>query len=68
MAILDSLKKLIIGSEPEPIPVLGRNEKCWCGSGRKYKACHMATDDRKRSAERASAMRQKQHNPASRGF
>lgn len=20
---------------------LGRNERCWCGSGRKYKACHL---------------------------
>lgn len=24
----------------------GRNEPCWCGSGRKYKACHMAQDNR----------------------
>lgn len=25
---------------------LGRNEKCWCGSGRKYKQCHRAADER----------------------
>ncbi len=25
---------------------IGRNDPCWCGSGRKYKACHMAFDDR----------------------
>lgn len=25
---------------------LGRNDPCWCGSGRKYKACHMAMDDK----------------------
>lgn len=25
----------------------GRNEQCWCGSGRKYKLCHMAADQRK---------------------
>ncbi len=25
---------------------LGRNEVCWCGSGRKYKACHERFDDR----------------------
>ncbi|MCR5691957.1 MAG: methionyl aminopeptidase [Eubacterium sp.] len=25
---------------------IGRNEPCWCGSGRKYKACHMAFDER----------------------
>lgn len=24
----------------------GRNDKCWCGSGRKYKACHSAFDDK----------------------
>ena len=25
---------------------IGRNDPCWCGSGRKYKACHMQLDDR----------------------
>ena len=25
---------------------LGRNEPCWCGSGRKYKNCHSAFDSR----------------------
>ena len=25
---------------------LGRNFPCWCGSGRKYKSCHMAFDER----------------------
>ncbi len=25
---------------------IGRNEPCWCGSGKKYKACHMAFDDK----------------------
>lgn len=23
---------------------LSRNDPCWCGSGKKYKQCHMATD------------------------
>lgn len=23
---------------------LGRNDKCWCGSGQKYKKCHMGAD------------------------
>lgn len=27
-------------------PVPGRNDPCWCGSGRKYKKCHEATDER----------------------
>lgn len=25
---------------------LGRNAPCWCGSGRKYKTCHMAMDEK----------------------
>ena len=24
-----------------PRPGLGRNQRCWCGSGRKYKVCHL---------------------------
>jgi hypothetical protein len=32
----------------EPIrrtgPALGRNDPCWCGSGRKYKKCHLSLD------------------------
>lgn len=27
-------------------PKLGRNDACWCGSGKKYKKCHSAFDDR----------------------
>jgi len=23
----------------------GRNEVCWCGSTRKYKKCHLETDE-----------------------
>ena len=25
---------------------LGRNDMCWCGSGKKYKSCHMAMDEK----------------------
>ncbi len=25
---------------------LGRNDPCWCGSGRKYKSCHQAFDEK----------------------
>lgn len=27
---------------------LGRNEICWCGSGKKYKRCHLDIDEHKR--------------------
>ena len=31
--------------EPLPRPVLpGRNDPCWCGSGKKYKKCHLDAD------------------------
>ena len=55
MTILDGLKRLLLGPEHQPIPVLGRNDQCWCGSGKKYKACHLAADDRKRMSQRAAA-------------
>nr|MCR5467705.1 SEC-C domain-containing protein [Lachnospiraceae bacterium] len=25
---------------------IGRNDPCWCGSGKKYKQCHEAFDDK----------------------
>lgn len=24
---------------------IGRNEPCWCGSGKKYKRCHLKEDE-----------------------
>lgn len=32
---------------------LGRNMPCWCGSGKKYKVCHEAFDDRIRKVKMA---------------
>ena len=54
MTILDGFKRLLLGPEQQAIPVLGRNDRCWCGSGRKYKACHLAADERKRASQRSS--------------
>ena len=33
-------------------PKVGRNDPCPCGSGRKYKKCHLAEDQARRAAER----------------
>jgi hypothetical protein len=39
------------GQDPEPaVPVVkppkpGRNDPCWCGSGKKYKKCHLDADE-----------------------
>jgi len=34
---------------------LGRNDPCWCGSGKKYKRCHLDSDARKKSGQLADA-------------
>jgi hypothetical protein len=31
--------------KPVEHPELGRNDRCWCGSGRKYKVCHLGRSD-----------------------
>lgn len=38
---------------PAPVrrpPAPGRNDPCWCGSGKKYKKCHLEADERERQA------------------
>ena len=54
MPIMRWLQKLF-SSRPAPADVdrstLRRNDPCWCGSGKKYKKCHLAKD----SAERIEA-------------
>jgi hypothetical protein len=38
---------------PEPVQrrhTPGRNDPCWCGSGKKYKRCHLDADERPESA------------------
>jgi hypothetical protein len=34
-----------IGPYVRPEPKIGRNNPCWCGSGKKYKKCHLAADE-----------------------
>ncbi len=53
MNLRKSFQRLVLGPEQQAIPVLGRNDRCWCGSGKKYKACHLSTDDRKRASQRS---------------
>jgi uncharacterized protein YecA (UPF0149 family) len=38
---------------PEVLP--GRNDLCWCGSGKKYKKCHLPEVEKK-SAEKACSL------------
>jgi hypothetical protein len=34
-------------NQPKDIAKPGRNDPCWCGSGKKYKKCHLESDERK---------------------
>ena len=38
------LKKIFKASPSAPDREVSRNEPCWCGSGEKYKRCHMEKD------------------------
>jgi len=44
--------------QPAPRPGIGRNQPCWCGSGRKYKVCHLHREQLP-LAERAAWLYQK---------
>lgn len=35
------LVRLLEAVQPIPHPIPARNDPCWCGSGRKYKQCHL---------------------------
>ncbi len=49
MSIFDVLNKIFPPKTDDPTKNVGRNDACWCGSGKKYKVCHLPADDRKRS-------------------
>jgi uncharacterized protein YecA (UPF0149 family) len=54
MKIFKSIVKIFSSrheQEPERYPA--RNELCWCGSGLKYKKCHLSSDEEK--AEKKAA-------------
>jgi len=59
------LVALLEAHRVEPRNDLGRNEECWCGSGRKYKKCHLGREQLT-LAERANWLYGKavQHVPA----
>lgn len=42
------LEELVEPSAKKPEETPGRNEPCWCGSGKKYKYCHLREDQRRR--------------------
>ena len=56
MGLWDRAKSVFVkGSTDAPAVKPGRNEPCWCGSGKKYKRCHLVDEERK-AADRACAL------------
>jgi hypothetical protein len=51
VGLMDRIKQMF-SSRPSAAAVaihtLGRNDQCWCGSGKKYKKCHLPSDAQKR--------------------
>jgi hypothetical protein len=50
MGMIETFKSALGVSKTRPDVKLGRNDTCWCGSGKKYKHCHLEVDANKRSA------------------
>jgi hypothetical protein len=55
MGIKELIKKMFVSSKTVLNKNIGRNDPCWCGSGKKYKHCHLRADEKKRSAALAAA-------------
>ncbi len=53
MGILSKLASWM-SSKDELVPFITpqRNEPCWCGSGIKYKKCHLIEDEKKKAEEK----------------
>lgn len=56
MGLLDRVKSVLVNERHDaPAVKPGRNEPCWCGSGKKYKKCHLPGEEHK-AADRACAL------------
>jgi len=55
----DSERAWLEGLVRPAVPKVGRNEPCPCGSGRKYKACHLDSPGEVRSVAAAKALQHK---------
>ena len=47
MGLLEKMSTLFNGNQQTgPAEKPERNDPCWCGSGKKYKKCHLPEDDK----------------------
>lgn len=52
--------------QTEAMKIMGRNDPCWCGSGQKYKKCHLGDDQRTGKGAPASTAAGSTPRPTSR--
>ncbi|HEY7214559.1 MAG TPA: SEC-C domain-containing protein [Thermoanaerobaculia bacterium] len=48
MSLSSWFRNLVSPRPRAPQAEIGRNDLCWCGSGKKYKRCHLKRDELKR--------------------
>ena len=48
MSLASWFRNLLVPRSQTAQAELGRNDVCWCGSGKKYKKCHLKSDELKR--------------------
>jgi hypothetical protein len=53
------ISKLLRSLFPARYDAPGRNDPCWCGSGKKYKRCHLQHDQVKRAGTHGRGGRRK---------
>ncbi len=64
MSLMSWLKGLFSSRPEAPREApLGRNDECWCGSGKKYKRCHWKEDESNRFEAAHSARVAAQRKP-----
>ena len=56
MSLTSWIRNLFSRPEPPKEVALGRNDLCWCGSGKKYKKCHLPKDEAKQREANYAAM------------
>ncbi|HSN85380.1 MAG TPA: SEC-C domain-containing protein [Thermoanaerobaculia bacterium] len=55
MSLTSWIRNLFSRPERPKEVALGRNDLCWCGSGKKYKKCHLEKDAKDRYEEAHAA-------------
>ncbi|MFC1850403.1 SEC-C metal-binding domain-containing protein [candidate division CSSED10-310 bacterium] len=55
--IMSIWQKLFGMKRPQNLENIGRNDICWCGSGLKYKRCHLSADSEIKASQRSAKLK-----------